>query len=356
MGLIFKGKKSRLLVLDNLSEVYFLETDGQSIDLEEDVKKVFEEFSDTINPEDKVAVKMHFGERKNDTHLDPDLVESIYENVDEKAKDSILMDCTVLYKSERSVASTHRNVARSNGFDFAPITIADGEKGEKELVKEVDLKHFDEVKLGKDLEDYNYLLSIAHFTGHDASGVGGALKNIGMGLGSKGGKLEMHEAFNLKINEEDCIACGTCVENCPEDAISIESNSASIDREKCIGCGMCIAVCPEGAVAIPWGDSNTRTLQERIVEYAYGALSGRKNYFVNVLFNITPDCDCVNKKQKTIVEDKGILVSDDIVAIDQASIDLVGKENLKFDLDPEIQMKYAEKIGMGDRDYELIRL
>ncbi|MFW5912048.1 MAG: DUF362 domain-containing protein [Candidatus Hadarchaeota archaeon] len=339
-----------------MSEVYFLKTDSTSIDLNEDIEKIFEKFSNTIDPKDRVAIKMHFGERKNETHLNPNLIRPIYERVDENDEETTLMDCTVLYKSERSIASTHLDVAKSNGFDFAPIEIADGEKGEKELREKIDLKHFNEVKLGEGLKDYNYLLSIAHFTGHDASGVGGALKNIGMGLGSKSGKLEMHEAFNLEVNEEDCITCGTCVENCPEEAITLEANSAVIDREKCIGCGMCIAVCPEGAVVIPWDDSTARNLQEKIVEYAYGALKDRKSHFVNVLFNITPDCDCVNKKQEPIVEDKGILISQDIVSIDQASIDLVGRKNLEFDLDPEIQMEYAEEIGMGERDYELIEI
>ncbi|MFP4116323.1 MAG: DUF362 domain-containing protein [Candidatus Aenigmatarchaeota archaeon] len=338
-----------------MSEVYFLETDQDSLDLKE-LRSKIDRFLDFFDSEDRVALKMHFGERKSDTHLDPELVRTVYDSLESKVENCVLMDCTVLYKSPRAIGSKHKQVAKDNGFGFAPIIIADGEKGEKEMEVEIDGNIFDRVKLGKELENYDSLLSVAHFTGHDANGIGGALKNIGMGLGSKAGKMEMHKAFKLEIDKEKCVGCKTCIENCPAEAIVLKRGKADIDQEECIGCGSCIAVCPQSAVKIPWSEGSSEELQRRIDEYAKGVLKGRKSFFINVLFDITPDCDCVNRKQNKIVEDKGILISDDPVAIDQASLDLVGEKNLKSDLDPTVQIKYAEEIGLGEREYELKRI
>lgn len=346
-----------------MSDVYLWETDVESINPEEIAEKL-EPFLKDFNGR-KIALKLHFGERDSDTHLKPGWVEPIYSLVEGKGEACDLMDCTVLYSSPRALASTHKKVARDNGFDFAPIVIADGEKGREETEVEIDGDIFDRVRLGGALQDYDCLLAVTHFTGHLGSGFGGALKNIGMGLGSKAGKVEMHNAFQLKIKGKKCVACGKCVENCPEDAISISSEGllsseqAEIDHEKCVGCGGCIAVCPEGAVKIPWASSSRKELQKRIAEYAKGVVKERKVLFVSFLLNITKKCDCVDEKQEPFVEDVGVLVSEDPVAIDQASLDLIGKSKFMFKevmVNPDIQVKHAEKIGLGSREYELKKI
>ncbi len=339
-----------------MSKVYLLRTDKESFDFKEDLKKLSDVFLDYLDPEDEVAIKLHFGERKSETHLSPDLVESIYGEVNDEVKKTVLMDCNVLYNSERSLGSSHRKLAKDNGFDFAPIEIADGEKSGEEMVVPVDLNHFDKAKLGEALGNYNVLFALSHLTGHNPAGFGGALKNIGMGLGTREGKMAMHQVFNLEIASSDCIACGKCVQECPVDAISINGGAASIDQDKCIGCGMCIAVCPEDAVEIPWEDGSAQKLDERIVEYAYAALKDRRSYFMTVLMDVTPDCDCMNEKQEPVMEDVGILLSDDIVSIDQAGLDLSDTDKFDGDTDPEIQVRYAEKLGMGERDYELVEI
>jgi hypothetical protein len=341
-----------------MSKVYFFKIKKQSPEiLREAGKKISEVFSDFFGTEDKVAIKLHFGERKSKTHLNPVLVKAIYDRLVRKVKKVVLTDCNVLYKGERSLGSTHKKLAQDNGFDFAPILIADGEKGEDEMKIELGQKHFKEVKIGAGIKDFNSILAISHFTRHGGSAFGGALKNVGMGFGSKGGKLEMHQAFKLEINSEICVGCGICQRECPAGAIEILQGKAKIDFKKCIGCGRCIAVCPNGAVEIPWGASSSKDLQERIVEYAFGVLKGKKAFFVNVLLDITPSCDCINSIQKPMVPDIGILASEDIVAIDKASLDLVGKE--KFEgpgVDPMIQINYAEELGLGKRDYQLIKI
>lgn len=339
-----------------ISEIHFFETERNSLEDEEFTKKIKEFYPEKFNPSQKMAMKLHFGERKSDTHLDPTLIENMYEVFEPEFKEVVMTDCTVVYNSDRALASTHKEVAEDNGFDFAPILIADGEKGENVMSVEIRETHFDKVKLGKGIEDYDVIFPISHFTGHPVTGIGAALKNIGMGLGSKEGKLEMHEAFELEVDEEECNACATCVENCPSGAISLQEESASIDLDECLGCGECVAVCPEGAIEIPVEEAHPIRLQERIVEYASGVMKGWEALFINVLFDITELCDCLNIKQDPIVEDIGILVSEDPVSIDQASLDLVGEDKFEGSVDPNVQLKYAEELGLGERDYELVKV
>ena len=344
-----------------MSKVYLLRVKDKSPEsLTEAGEEISKVFSDFFQSEDKVAIKLHFGERGSQTYLSPVLTKAIYDSLKERVKEAVLTDCTVLYKGERSFASTHKKLAQDQGFGFAPILIADGEKGQDKIKIPVGLKHFKEVKIGAGIKDFNSILALTHFTGHGMTGIGGALKNVGMGLGRKGGKLEMHQHFNLMVNPTLCTGCGACQRECPANAISIgENGKAQIDRKKCIGCGLCVSVCPNGAVERPFGQGGTsKDLQERIVEYALGALKGKKSYFINVLINITSHCDCLREGlQKPFVPDIGILASDDIVAIEQASLDLVGKEKFSSrDMDPSGQIDYAEKLGMGKRDYELVEL
>lgn len=339
-----------------MTKVYFLKTDGESL-IEEKVSKTVKKlYPEKVDASDKIAIKLHFGERKSDTHLDPNLVEAIYNEFKADVEEIAMMDCTVVYKSDRSLASTHKKVARDNGFDFAPIVIADGERGKEITMVEIGKKHFDKVKLGKELESYNMLLSIAHFTGHPITGFGGTLKNIGMGLGAKSGKLEMHEAFELEIDKDECNACGTCVEICPADTIFLEEDHATINLDNCLGCGECVAICPTGAVNLPVDETSSVKLQERIVEYAFGALKERKALFINVLIDITEECDCLNIKQDPFVEDIGILISEDPVAIDQSSLNLVGEDKFEKNIDPNVQLQYAEELGLGKREYELEKI
>jgi len=341
-----------------MSKVYFLklkEKDPQK--LIEAGRKISGLFSNFFDSNDKVAIKLHFGEEGSDTYLRPVLVRAIYENLKNKVKEIALVDCTVLYRSQRALASSHEKLAKEHGFDFAPIEILDGEKGDEEIKISVGQKHFSEVKIGRGLESFNSILAISHLTGHILTGFGGALKNVGMGLGSKGGKLEMHQAFKLKIRKTSCLGCGICQRECPAEAITIKNNKAEINQAKCIGCGKCITVCSQGAVEIPWADSSSRDLQERIVEYTFGVLKNRKAFFVNVLMDITPGCDCQKGKQQPMMEDIGLLGSSDIVAIDQASLDLAGKNNFeKSGVDPAVKIDYAQKLGLGNKKYQLIEI
>ncbi|UOY09421.1 DUF362 domain-containing protein [Methanonatronarchaeum sp. AMET6-2] len=335
-----------------MSEVFLYSVEDGSFSFSDFKSSVSPFLRDTFDGVGDLAFKLHFGERESDTHLDPMLVECLYRDVAGYLDDVVLMDCNVLYNSDRSFAESHREVAVDNGFGFAPIVIADGEDGGDEVEVKVGLKHFDVARIGSAIDGYGGVLSIAHFTGHDATGVGGCLKNIGMGLGSKSGKLEMHKAFKLTVDGDCCVGCSRCLEVCPSGGIDVCS-VAEIDHGVCIGCGRCVGACPEGAVEIPWGASSSKDLQERIVEYAYAVLRDRDSFHINVVMDVTSMCDCVNEKQEPVIDDIGILFSGDPVAVDQASIDLAGTDFVPEGVDPGFQTRYAEEIGLGSTDYNI---
>ncbi|MBW2995582.1 DUF362 domain-containing protein, partial [Candidatus Woesearchaeota archaeon] len=215
----------------------------------------------------KIGVKTHFGEKGNTTFMRPELANIIVEKIKEKNGNPDLIECCVLYKSVRARADTHIELAKEHGFDFAPIVICDGDIGDDYIEIPVNKKHFKTIKVGSKINDYPIIVSVTHFKGHAGTGFGGALKNVGMGLGSRAGKLAMHSKVKPIIDEKTCTACEICVANCPVNAITMKK-VAELNDDLCIGCAKCIAICPERAVKIPWGGASQEELQERVDEYA----------------------------------------------------------------------------------------
>ena len=301
-----------------------------------------------------LGVKVHFGEEGNITFVPAGYIKQIVRMV----KDTTLIECSVLYKSPRRTAKGHRQVALSHGFNFAPLDFLDGETGDEAFKVNVMGKHFKEVYLGQGLEKYKSLLVISHFKGHGLAGFGGAIKNLGMGLASRRGKLAQHATIKHEVKEEKCLACGQCIANCPVGAISYnEKGKARIDQNICISCSKCISVCPEEAISIPWGSTPAEIIQERIAEYALAATRGRECFYLNFLINITKDCDCFDIVMEKLTPDIGVLASNDPVAIDQASYDLTIKQFSGFkDRNGDYQLEHGQDIGLGRREYDLINL
>ncbi len=309
-----------------------------------------------------VGIKVHFGEKGNETYLDPEIAKAVYEKVVSMGYDASLIECNVLYKGSRTNRKDHIKTAKSHGFDFGPIDILDGEDGSDDLTLPVKDGIVDEVKVGEGLKEYDSLIVLSHFKGHTATGFGGAFKNLGMGLGSRAGKLHMHSDVSPSIKKSNCTKCGLCIDNCDVDAIKMTDQGAEITDE-CIGCAMCIAVCEFSAVRIPWGGSTNENLQKKIIDYSQAII----NYFdhnltyINVLEKITKDCDCMGRSMNPITEDIGILVSENPVAIDKASLDLVNeKSNNKFkeinSTNNENKINYAEKQSLGSKNYNLVKI
>jgi len=333
---------------------------------------------DAIEEGDLVAVKLHFGEEGNTGFVHPIYVREVVKRIREAGGRPFLTDSNTLYRGKRANAPQHIECALRNGFSFAtvdaPIIIADGLDGRESVDVEIEgFDHFESVRIGAAAVHADAMVVITHVKGHEATGFGGAMKNVGMGLGCRSAKQRMHADFEPHPDAEKCTACGRCVQWCPVDAITIGPDRvAAVDYELCYGCGECVAACPFGAIAINW-KTDEASIQEKIVEHVAGAVKGKEGKVVYLSFitNVTPDCDCWHFSDAAVVPDIGVLASDDIVAIEQASYDLVteavglpgtrgegmGSGVDKFTeitgIDGKLAIAYAEKHGLGTRRYDL---
>lgn len=336
--------------------------------------------SNVLSRGDLTAVKLHFGERGNKAFVPPQLVRPVVEAVKKLGARSFLCDANTLYVGSRSDSVAHLETAHAHGFSQeamgCPTIIADGLRGGAYVEVEIGGKHLKKVKLAHDLAKADAVVCVTHFKGHELAGFGGSIKNLGMGGGARGAKLAMHSDIVPQIKAEKCIACGRCAANCPAAAIRIDRHAA-IDPKRCIGCGSCIVVCPEHAVRNGW-DSGPEKMQEKMVEHftGFAKIHRGKMAFLNFIINVSPACDCYGRTDPYLVPDIGICASLDPVAVDQASVDLVNQaEGLKGtalkkafkpgsdkfrdiypDVDWSIQLKYAEEMGLGSREYQLVEV
>jgi len=346
------------------------------------------------------AVKVHFGERGNTAFIRPMLIRPVVDALVKAGARPFVTDTGTLYIGSRSNAVDHLNTAVLNGFAYpvigAPLIIADGIDGRDEVAVEVNMKHFREVFIATAIVHADSLVSIAHFKLHDGSGIGGAIKNMGMGAASRKGKMAQHAGVAPQVNSKKCAGCGVCLEQCAHGAVSLlerAKNSpalpdpsaapakvSQIDPDLCVGCARCFHACPQQAISIDWEykDKDHSKFIEKIVEYACGALKGKKkrSLFINFLTQISPACDCYPFADAPIVSDIGIAASTDPIAIDRACADLLNRQphletsclggiagpctdKIKAvypDIDWERQLIYGSQLGLGSTDYELVEI
>lgn len=332
-----------------------------------------------------VAIKIHFGEPGNLAYIRPNYVARVVRLIKNLGGKPFLTDSNTLYSGRRHNAIDHLESAYENGFNplsvGCHVIIADGLKGTEFREIEVNLKHTKKAKIGSAIADADIIISMNHFKGHEMTGFGGAIKNIGMGSGSRGGKLFMHSSSKPKINIKNCVGCGICVKNCAHGAISFNENKkAVIDYEKCVGCGQCIAVCQFNAAQVNW-DEAASIASEKIAEYAFAVLKDKPHFHINFVMDISPDCDCWSHNDIPIAPNIGILASFDPVALDKACVDLVnaashtpkgsalekakmtevdGKpdkfKSIHPDTDWRVTLNHAVEIGLGSLEYELIEI
>ena len=336
-----------------------------------------------ISFQDKfVAIKLHFGEPGNLAFLRPNWARTVADFVKERGGKPFLTDCNTLYVGGRKNALDHMDSAMLNGFNpmttGCQIIIGDGLKGSDEVeVPVVGGEYVKNAKIGRAVMDADVFISLTHFKGHEEAGFGGCLKNIGMGCGSRAGKMEQHNAGKPHVAQKHCIGCGQCRKICAHGAPIIENGKAHIDHDRCVGCGRCIAVCPKDAVRIDW-DETTTNLNCKIAEYTKAVVDGRPCFHISLVIDVSPNCDCHAENDMAIVPNVGMFASFDPVALDMACVDAVNAqtplrgsaaddEHAKAHVHDHFQrlhpdtnwrscLEHGEKIGIGTREYELIKI
>lgn len=352
-----------------------------------------------------VAIKIHFGELGNLSFLRPNYARAVADVVKELGGKPFLTDCNTLYVGSRKNALEHIDCAYQNGFTpYATgchVIIADGLKGTDEtLVPVKGGEYVKEAKIGHALMDADIVISLTHFKGHEQAGFGGAMKNLGMGGGSRAGKMEQHAAGKPSVKGDRCIGCHACERICAHGAVSFDETRerelangtvrtvhvAHIDHDRCVGCGRCIGACNQDAIE-PDYDQAVEVLNYKIAEYTKAVVQDRPNFHISLAIDISPNCDCHPENDTPIVNDIGMFASFDPVAIDQACIDAalaqaplpnteLTDQRAKLeeageldeehahdhfyvthpDTDWKSMIEHAEKIGLGTSSYELIEV
>lgn len=361
------------------SKVFLVEPEGawQKID------KLFSRsgIKDKIDPGDIVAIKLHFGELGNTRYIRPIFARKLVDLVKEAGGEPFLTDTTTLYKHTRETLFGYLETAARNGFTRetmgCPIIIADGLRGTNgEWIELASFSKFKRVKIARAIYESDFLISLAHITLHEAAGFAASIKNIAMGCATKETKLAMHASEAKPVyNEEKCTRCLRCIKVCPGEAFYEEEDRIKYEPAKCIGCGECIAWCPSGAITVPWSSVLAYDVQRGLVDGFKGVVSifGEKVGFINLGFDITPDCDCFGRTSLPITPDIGIVASEDPLACDKASYDLVigapsypgsradkkgikkGEDKIKSlcpATEPAKFWKLCQKMGLGSLNYE----
>lgn len=333
-----------------------------------------------------VAIKIHFGEPGNLSYLRPNYAKTVADIIKSLGGMPFLTDCNTLYVGRRKNALDHLEAAYENGFSpFSTgchVIIGDGLKGTDDV--EVPIEGgvlCKSAKIGRAIMDADVFITLSHFKGHEMTGFGGCLKNIGMGCGSRAGKMEQHKSGKPSVDKNTCTGCHTCAKNCAHGAIHFdEQNKASIDHDKCVGCGRCMGACNYNAIDNE-NDSAIAELNMKIAEYSKAVVDGRPSFHINLVMDVSPYCDCHGENDAPIIPDVGMFASFDPVALDQACADACNAQqpmpgsllddhihdehfhdhhdhftNTTPVTDWKVCLEHAEKIGLGSREYELIKV
>ena len=332
-----------------------------------------------------VAIKMHFGELGNLSYLRPNYAKAVADVVKECGGKPFLTDCNTLYPGSRKNALEHLDCANINGFNTittgCQIIIGDGLRGTDDITVPVrNGEYCKEAYIGRAVMDADIFISLTHFKGHESTGFGGAIKNIGMGCGSRAGKMQQHNSGKPIVHDDLCRGCRRCAKECGSDAITYENGKAVINQDICKGCGRCIGACVFDAIENQNWNAN-EILGRKMAEYSQAVCDGRPTFHISLVRDISPNCDCHGENDAPILPDVGIFASFDPVALDQACVDACChpttmtnsqlSDNLAdphwhhhhdnfLDSNPNVRWKetleHAEKIGLGTREYELIQM
>ncbi|SHH78375.1 hypothetical protein SAMN02745823_01010 [Sporobacter termitidis DSM 10068] len=332
-----------------------------------------------------VAIKLHFGELGNVSYLRPNYARAVADVVKELGGKPFLTDCNTMYPGSRKNALEHLECAWENGFTpltvGCPILIGDGLKGTDDIAVPVaGGEYVKEAKIGRAIMDADVFISLTHFKGHEMTGFGGAIKNIGMGCGSRAGKKDQHSNGKPHIDPELCRGCRKCQKECANNALMFDNaaKKMTVNAENCVGCGRCLGSCNFDAIEFD-NDAANALLNCRMAEYTKAVVDGRPSFHISLVVDVSPNCDCRGENDAPILPDQGMFASFDPLALDQAcadaclkaaplpgsqlsdnmaKIDFVDHHDHFTNSSPESEwrtcLEHAEKIGLGTRDYELV--
>lgn len=331
------------------------------------------------------AIKMHFGELGNISFLRPNYAKAVADVVKELGGHPFLTDCNTLYPGSRKNALEHLYCAWENGFTpltvGCPILIGDGLKGTDDIAVPVrGGEYIQEAKIGRAIMDADVFISLTHFKGHEMTGFGGAIKNIGMGCGSRAGKKDQHNDGKPSIDPEKCRGCRRCQQECANHGLVFDEGSKKmrVDQNNCVGCGRCLGACNFDAIAFD-SSAALSDLNCRMAEYTKAVVDGRPCFHISLVVDVSPNCDCHCENDVPILPNIGMFASFDPLALDQACVDAcmaatplpgsqLARNMAKSDFvdhhdhftnsTPESEwrtcLEHAEKIGLGTREYDLI--
>ena len=274
-----------------------------------------------------VAIKLHFGELGNISYLRPNYSRAVADLVKELGGKPFLTDCNTMYPGKRKNALEHLECAWENGFTpltvGCPILIGDGLKGTDDV--EVPVRggeYVDKAKIGRAVMDADVFISLTHFKGHEMTGFGGTIKNIGMGCGSRAGKTEQHSSGKAQINAETCVGCKACIKECANDALSFdeENKKTVVNQDNCVGCGRCLGACNFDAISFAF-DQAVAMLNRKMAEYTKAVVDGRPQFHISLVVDVSPNCDCHGENDVPILPNLGMFASVDPLALEQACVD-----------------------------------
>jgi uncharacterized Fe-S center protein len=332
-----------------------------------------------------VAIKLHFGELGNISYLRPNYARAVVDVVKELGGKPFLTDCNTMYPGSRKNALEHLACAWENGFTpltvGCPILIGDGLKGTDDIaVPVVGGEYVKEARIGRAIMDADVFISLTHFKGHEMTGFGGAIKNIGMGCGSRAGKTDQHSSGKPHIDQGRCRGCRRCEQECANGGLAFDAigKKMTVDQKNCVGCGRCLGACNFDAIAFD-SDAAYELLNCRMAEYTKAVLAGRSSFHISLVVDVSPYCDCHGENDVPILPDLGMYASFDPLALDQACVDaclkaaplpgsqladnmakpgFVDRHDHFLNTTPESEWRtclaHAAKIGLGTREYELI--
>lgn len=333
-----------------------------------------------------VAIKMHFGELGNISYLRPNYAKAVVDLVKELGGIPYLTDCNTMYPGSRKNGIEHLYCAWENGFTplsvGCPVVIGDGVRGTDDIEVPVNGGEYcKKAIIGHAVMDADIFISLTHFKGHEITGFGGAIKNIGMGCGSRAGKTDMHCNSKPEINAKKCRGCKMCMKQCANGGLVFDEAAGKMTiSDKCVGCGRCLGACNFDAINFSY-DQAISVLNAKMAEYTKAVVDGRPSFHMSLVIDVSPFCDCHGENDAPILPNIGMFASYDLVALDQACADACMKatpirnsilgdnmaaenfedhhdhfKNTTPESEWETQLIHGEKIGLGSRNYELITI